>query len=176
MVLSGLLGIDGHILLQVQGLRSYLLTEFFTSLTALGSVTFMLVLIGGLWFIDRDDAVLLGTTTFIGGGIAHVLKTLFARARPDTVERLVQHGIGTYSFPSGHATLAFGAAVILAHRRPQLQKYVYVIATLVAISRVYIGVHYATDILAGAVLGSIVGVFVMRYEKQILAYARLIIG
>jgi undecaprenyl-diphosphatase len=59
----------------------------------------------------------------------------------------------TYSFPSGHATVAFACATVLALAVPRLALPLYVLAALVAFSRVYVGVHYPLDVLAGAVLG-----------------------
>ncbi len=59
----------------------------------------------------------------------------------------------THSFPSGHATVAFACATTLALAVPRLRVPLYVLATLIAFSRVYVGVHYPLDVLAGAVLG-----------------------
>ena len=59
----------------------------------------------------------------------------------------------TYSFPSGHATVSFACATVLALAVPRLRVPLYALATLIAFSRVYVGVHYPLDVLAGAVLG-----------------------
>ncbi len=59
----------------------------------------------------------------------------------------------TYSFPSGHATVSFACATVLALAVPRLGLPLYALAALIALSRVYVGVHYPFDVLAGAVLG-----------------------
>jgi undecaprenyl-diphosphatase len=59
----------------------------------------------------------------------------------------------TYSFPSGHAMVSFACATVLALAVPRLRWQLYALATLISFSRVYVGVHYPLDVLAGAVLG-----------------------
>ena len=59
----------------------------------------------------------------------------------------------TYSFPSGHAAVSFACATVLALAVPRLRVPLYALAALIAFSRVYVGVHYPFDVLAGAVLG-----------------------
>jgi len=58
-----------------------------------------------------------------------------------------------HSFPSGHAATSFACATILAFAVPRLALPFYVLAAAIAFSRVYVGVHYPLDVLAGAVLG-----------------------
>jgi len=59
----------------------------------------------------------------------------------------------TYSFPSGHATVSFACATVLALAVPRLSLPLFTLAVLISFSRVYVGVHYPFDVLAGAVLG-----------------------
>jgi undecaprenyl-diphosphatase len=59
----------------------------------------------------------------------------------------------TYSFPSGHATVAFACATVLSLAVPRLRWPLFALAALIAFSRVYVGVHYPGDVLAGAALG-----------------------
>jgi undecaprenyl-diphosphatase len=59
----------------------------------------------------------------------------------------------TSSFPSGHAMSSFACAYVLARLAPRLAVPSFVLAALIAFSRVYVGVHYPLDIAAGAVLG-----------------------
>ena len=60
---------------------------------------------------------------------------------------------GTYSFPSGHAAVSFACATVLALAVPRLRWPLYALAALIAFSRVYVGVHFPFDVLAGAVIG-----------------------
>jgi undecaprenyl-diphosphatase len=64
----------------------------------------------------------------------------------------------TYSFPSGHATVSFACATVLALAVPRLRVPLFALAALIAFSRVYVGVHFPFDVLAGAVLGVVIAI------------------
>jgi undecaprenyl-diphosphatase len=93
-----------------------------------------------------------------------VAKPLFNRARPydtypDTVTLV--HRPSTSSLPSGHAANAIAAAYVLSRLAPEARGIFWLLALLVAISRVYLGVHYPADVLAGAAIGWGVAAFVV---------------
>ena len=83
--------------------------------------------------------------------LADLGKALVRRHRP------FEHQIGpserTHSFPSGHSATAFAGATMLAYFAPRARVPLYVLAVLIAYSRLYNGVHYPTDVLAGLLLG-----------------------
>ena len=83
------------------------------------------------------------------------LKYLFRRARP-VLEELpwLAPTISGHSYPSAHATMSFAAARALGGALPRLP--LYATASAMALSRPYLGVHYPTDVLAGAALGEAV--------------------
>jgi undecaprenyl-diphosphatase len=93
------------------------------------------------------------------------LKALFDRDRPPLrvpePEPLVRVP-DTGSFPSGHAATSFAGATVLALAFPRLAVPLYVLAAAVAFSRLYVGVHYPLDIVAGAGLGVLVALGVRR--------------
>jgi undecaprenyl-diphosphatase len=122
----------------------------------------VLVVIGYLALERMYHALGLVVIAVSGGGLLNtLLKYLFARERPDVVPHLVP--VTSLSFPSGHSVLAavmyltLGAllARVAVHRRTRL--YVLTVAMLatflVGVSRVYLGVHYPTDVLAGWCVG-----------------------
>lgn len=97
-----------------------------------------------------------------GSGIAvNILKPLFGRGRPRLIDvegtfvfNPLTLGSSFASFPSGHATTAFAFAAALALMVPRLRIGLYAIAALVALSRVIVGSHYLSDVIAGAALGA----------------------
>lgn len=123
----------------------------------LASVTGYLLLRG-----KRATATLLLVS--VGGGtiVSTLLKYAFARPRPDVVMPAAR--VFTASFPSGHATmsaitfLTIAALLARAEAKPRLKAYILVLGValtvLVGSSRIYLGVHYPTDVLAGWCLGA----------------------
>lgn len=89
-----------------------------------------------------------------------LLKDFFERARPCNAlsDVLTPLGCtGSYSFPSNHAINNFAAAAFFSKLFPRYKVVLFVTASLVAISRVYLGLHYPSDIIAGAGIGLIFG-------------------
>jgi len=117
----------------------------------------------------RNVALICVVALVIGYFAAEILKIIFARPRPFEVLAGVNlFGIETeYSFPSTHATEVFIGCTIIG------KKYGYIVplmclAVLVSISRVYLGVHYPSDILGGALLGLVISLLILHYEAHIL--------
>ena len=97
-----------------------------------------------------------------------LLKFLVARPRPTPLMgAMVVSPMGNYSFPSTHATLAFAFAYILSREEPRLRVWFYLLAVLIALSRMYLGVHYFSDVLAGAILGHGIGMAATVAQSQI---------
>lgn len=76
------------------------------------------------------------------------------------------------SFPSGHATTTFACACAVAVLVPKLRIPALIVAVTVGLARVYLGVHYTLDVLAGAALGSLIGVAVALVVKRALELRR----
>ncbi|OGP25309.1 MAG: hypothetical protein A2X99_06300 [Deltaproteobacteria bacterium GWB2_55_19] len=140
----------------------------------------------GLRDSGRDSAFAVA----LGGVAVHILKAAFERPRiahggADSVARLLEAPslfdlTGKYnSFPSGHATAAFAVAYVLSKSYPRLAVPLYVTAMLVSGSRVWLGSHYPTDVLAGAFLGISAGYLVMTRtrarEKWLIAGLGLLV-
>ncbi|RJG04355.1 phosphatase PAP2 family protein [Noviherbaspirillum sedimenti] len=135
----------------------------FTALGSFGVLTVLtLVVIGFLVLVRKRHAALMVAGAVIGGVLAsHLLKWVFDRSRPD----LVPHGafVTSQSFPSGHAMLSavvfltLGALLARSQENVRLKIYFLSIAAcltvVVGISRIYLGVHWPTDVIAGWVVG-----------------------
>jgi undecaprenyl-diphosphatase len=93
-------------------------------------------------------------------GLTVLLKELTDRPRPPLADPTVHALIGipdSSSFPSGHAATAFAAATAVGLLHPRLRAPLLALAAMVALSRVYLGVHYWSDVLVGSLLGTAVG-------------------
>ena len=142
--------------------------------TFLGDGKFILALAVLLILVAPKLKKMTGAILLVGLPISHFmmrfLKGLFIEPRPFTVlERvhlLVKEFDKSHSFPSGHATLAFMAAVIIASYFKRGYWFL-LIAIAVCFSRVYVGVHYVSDVVAGAVLGSIIGYALVCAAKKL---------
>lgn len=91
---------------------------------------------------------------------ARLLKELVERVRPCNFlpDALTPIGPeGTWSFPSNHALNNFAVAMFFTILYPKLKWVLFITATLIAISRVYLGLHYPSDILGGAIIGAAIG-------------------
>ncbi|SDY34330.1 phosphatase PAP2 family protein [Citreimonas salinaria] len=143
-----------------------MLEEMGRDLTALGGVivlTLATLFAGGFFLMQRQYGSMVYLWATVGGGIliSGVAKEFFSRPRPE----LVPHGsyVHTASFPSGHSMMAavayltLGVLIARVLKRRHLKVYVMGIAILVTmlvgISRVFLGVHWPTDVLAGWLVG-----------------------
>ena len=117
----------------------------------------------------RDVALILFITLLIGHIFSEALKYLFLRPRPFEVLSGVHQlsTIESYSFPSGHTTEAFVGAIIIGKKYGYLWLFI-LLALVISFSRVYIGVHYPGDVLAGALLGVGITMIVLHFEENIL--------
>lgn len=87
---------------------------------------------------------------FVFALVEILLKNIFGRARPEAISAYCEVG---FAFPSGHSAVAFAAATVFASNDKKRAWIYYLVATLVAFSRIYLGCHYLGDILAGALVG-----------------------
>ena len=115
---------------------------------------------------------LVASFVFIGVGLpgllANLLKRAFGRARPeefiDTGAFQFQHFLNDanfQSFPSGHATTAIATAFVVGFMAPRFFRLILLIAMMTGISRIVIGMHYPTDVVAGFVVGTL-GAYAVR--------------
>lgn len=99
--------------------------------------------------------------SILGEGI---LKHIVKRKRPFIRNRLIELLIAepsTYSFPSGHTASSFAAATVFVNTNMALSSAIVVLAVLISFSRVYLRVHYLSDVIGGAILGIFCGLVVV---------------
>ena len=156
--MSSLLSLDGNILLFLQEhVRAEIWTPLWIVITSLGNGGMVWIAVSILLLIPRRTRAV-GTAAMLSMGICFLcanvlLKNIIARTRPyeaiDGLTALIPYP-ADYSFPSGHTTASFACALILLRLLPR--KYgipALILAILIALSRLYVGVHYPTDVLGG---------------------------
>ncbi|WP_455166657.1 phosphatase PAP2 family protein [Streptococcus sp.] len=162
---ENLVGIDQPIQSAIRGDLPAYLTAFFTRVTVLMNTPVVAFWVGVivLFFVWKKwymEALLLTGSLLTTGLLVVILKHIYLRPRP-SLQHLVQEG--GYSFPSGHslaATLVFGSLIIVVGQRmtSQVGKVLAQIALFlcivtIVVSRVYVGVHYPTDVTGSMLLG-----------------------
>lgn len=167
--------IDGEVLLWIQeNLRHPLWTPFWKTVTFLGDR-------GWFWILTAVTLILIKKTRPAGimslcslgfGALINniFLKNIAARPRPfdmvNEIVPLIEKPLD-YSFPSGHTCASFACALVLWRMLPGKKGLPFLIlAFLISLSRLYLGVHYPTDILGGAFVGMISSMIVYElYQK-----------
>ncbi len=165
-MLDFLQALDGNILLFIQEhLRQPWMDGFWKAITHLGDGGFFWIAAAAallLWKNTRKAGISASLALVIGALITNVaLKNIVARIRPyEVVEGLMriierQHD---FSFPSGHTCASFAAAFALYKTLPRRWGIAcLVLAALISLSRLYVGVHYPSDVLGGAAVGIFAG-------------------
>ncbi len=178
VVLGGLFALDRRIDHSAQAHRSSLTNGVSGATTTFGSVGGFgvsgAILLGGALFHDSNtsdmgrEAIEAGVITGLLDNL--VLKPAFGRRRPNVSNGQTdfEPGSKNQSFPSGHTTEAFSVASVVAMRAhgwvvPALA---YTAATLVAFDRVNNRAHFASDVFAGAVLGTVTGRFLVSRHRE----------
>ncbi|MDR7870625.1 MAG: phosphatase PAP2 family protein [Tissierellaceae bacterium] len=141
-------------------IKSDFLDKFMYRVTDLGGAIFSTIFSLILVLFGNDSIRLIGIEALVVLGLSQIivqsLKLILSRERPyNILEQLNTFGINLndYSFPSGHTTASFSIATVIALNIPMVSILTFLIATIIGISRIYLGVHYPTDVAAGIILG-----------------------
>lgn len=158
------MSIEFKILDFIQTLHTPVLDKIMVGVTKLGDV-------GIIWIILTAILLIIPKTRRTGGVMLValvvqtvlcnvILKNLFARTRPydvNTTVQLLVPKLHDFSFPSGHTSASFTAVNALYFSKDKLWKPALILACLIAVSRLYLYVHYPTDVLGGLLLGVLSG-------------------
>lgn len=160
---------DGQILLFIQEyLRNPVCDAFFKSITHLGDagVFWILLTIAFLCFKKTRRAGVFSACALVGSLVVNnmILKNLVGRVRPYEVVEGLQCIVAKAhdaSFPSGHTGASFASATAIYKQIPKKYAVFFIVlASLIAFSRLYVGIHYPTDILGGLATGIGIGLLV----------------
>lgn len=153
---------------------------FFAFITHLGDSGIFWILLAVIMLFfkkTRKTGLMLGAALVLGLIFGNgILKNLFQRVRPYDLENaLVQVPLiakpGDWSFPSGHTLASFEGATVLMIRDKRFGIPALILAVLIAFSRLYLYVHFPSDVVAGALLGVLFGVFGVWIINTVWKYA-----
>jgi len=153
---------------------------FMHSLAALlahsGDSWFWLIGLAGLWFLGSREGhgrlALMAIGIVILAGLVMAIKLTIRRRRPEGEWGAIYRITDPHSFPSGHAARAMMLAVVVCGVGPAWAAIVLLIwVPLVSLARVAMGVHYLSDVLAGVVIGSVIGLGILVIQPLLAGWA-----
>lgn len=168
---------DNILIKYISFLRNGILDYFFLFITFIGSEIIIFFILTAL-FLWRENKrrwifplwACLGISAIVG----FILKVTVQRLRPfqlgivQLLPSLQEASFNTwdFSFPSFQTMLVFCAIPILSKEFPKLKKFWIAFAVLVAFSRLYFGIHFVSDVIAGGAIGYLIGMMVLKLEKE----------
>jgi len=136
-------------------------------------VIILIIIIEEAWHpgVQKTDRIFI-LYSFLAFGLSYLLsefllKNIFQRIRPDQL--FTTNCPTDFSFPSTHAVTAFAIATIISYFDKKRTWFYFLVAYLIALSRLYLGCHYFFDVLAGAVFGYSISKFILKANRFLLS-------
>ena len=173
---------DPRVAVSMNNLRTDFLSSFFLNFGSLGTIAILLIILTAVFFQQRKKEMILPLWFAAGlsAAISFFLKILVQRPRPfqlgfisliDSVGK-ASYSTWDFSFPSFHTMIAFAVVPFLDKEFPKF-KYVWIaLAVIIGFSRMYLGLHFLSDVVSGGLIGYIIGVLVVESEKENKFWAR----
>lgn len=159
--------IDNHILQFIQiNMRSSIMDKVMPLITSLGNGLTIWMLIGAIFVINKKYRrygimiIFSLILCFIVGNLS--LKPLVARVRPFDVTPLLDglliRSPTDFSFPSGHTMCSFAPGVVIFYMNKRIGTFALILSSLIGFSRLYLYVHYPSDVFCGMIIGILLGI------------------
>lgn len=157
--------------------HNIILDTFFLFISGVGTYGLIWLVIMGALFLweeikDKQSYYALITAMILEYFFVEiVIKNVIQRPRPFlNLDGIIEVGniSRSFSFFSGHATMAFAAAFILSYHHPRGRGFYYLLASLIAFSRIYLGKHYPLDVFAGIIIGQMLGFFCIKSVRSLM--------
>lgn len=169
-MISKIKNIDKKILMYIAKLQKPFLNKIMIFFTVMGNngVIWLLISVPMLLnYSSRTKGIKLIVSLALAGFMGEIIiKRLVGRERPfdepDFDDVLIKKPI-TYSFPSGHTSSSMAAATTISFCFPHLAVPAFALGIIISFSRLYLQVHYPSDVLAGAALGLICGLITNKF-------------
>lgn len=157
------------------GFRSNPLDLVLKTITRLGdTVVIMIIVIVTLMFLNKRNRIILGSTTILTVTFNQAIKHILRRPRPEHLRLIKQGG---FSYPSGHSMIAicvYGIMIYLINKNIKNKKIKIMLSILltililtIGISRIYVGVHYPSDVLGGFLLAGAILILNITFLDKI---------
>ncbi|MBN1940848.1 MAG: phosphatase PAP2 family protein [Candidatus Diapherotrites archaeon] len=170
-MIQEIIAFDKAAVCAVSQIYNPLLDAAMLGITLLGNPVFWLFVVAFFYWKGKENQsfhlmnIIVLSSIFVGA-----LKGFFARTRPDIgMPKMLEFDtFGTHSFPSGHATLITAQTAYAKNKVPKKSWGIAaIVIALVAISRVYLGVHYPSDVIVGIIMGGAIGIAYSHIAKRV---------
>lgn len=179
-----LIQIDHRLFYAVHKLQKFNLDLILAWPTFLGSLKLVLPILFVFVIVQSRERILWRTfyvffPVILSHQLVELMKAFFERPRPfiffkDALDavKVIFEPPPTFSFPSGHASTAFAAAIIFSSQFGVPRWAAFGIAVLICLTRLYVGVHFPSDLIAGALCGTLITLLCLHFLKRNLSKER----